>query len=112
MGWSGFGPARDEECDPIMVAELYGIYLLPEYWSMSYGKHFTEPQKLGFAKAWSRTWFLWVFEKNTRARSFYEAVGYRLESGKQKEMRFAGATTAMEVGYRKLLNGETALAMR
>jgi ribosomal protein S18 acetylase RimI-like enzyme len=55
---------------------------------------------------------LWVFEKNTRARSFYEAVGYRLESGKQKEARFAGATTAMEVRYRKPLNGETALAMR
>ena len=36
-----------------------------------------------------------MFEKNTRARSFYEAVGYRLESGKQKEMRFAGATTAI-----------------
>ena len=73
---------------------------------------FTEPQKLGFDKAWSRTLVLWVFEKNTRARSFYEAVGYRLESGKQKEMRFAGATTAIEVRYRKLLNGETALAMR
>jgi len=57
VGWSGFGPARDEDCDPILVAELHGIYLLPEYWSMGYGNSFTEPQKLGFAKAWSRTWF-------------------------------------------------------
>src|SRR5271165_2088735 len=26
VGWSGFGPARDEDCDAILVAELYGIY--------------------------------------------------------------------------------------
>src|ERR1700692_4051886 len=38
VGWSGFGPARDEDCDQALVAELYGIYLLPEYWSMGYGK--------------------------------------------------------------------------
>ena len=38
VGWSGFGPARDEDCDPILVAELYGIYLFPEYWSMGYDK--------------------------------------------------------------------------
>jgi hypothetical protein len=23
--WSGFGPARDEDCDQALVAELYGI---------------------------------------------------------------------------------------
>ena len=26
VGWSGFGPARDEDCDPILVAELHGIF--------------------------------------------------------------------------------------
>ena len=25
VGWSGFGPARDEDCDQALVAELYGI---------------------------------------------------------------------------------------
>jgi GNAT superfamily N-acetyltransferase len=39
-------------------------------------------------------------------RRSYEAVGYRLEPGKQKEMRFAGGT-AIEVGYRKPLKAET-----
>ena len=34
VGWSSFGPARDEECDPALFAELYGSYLLPEYWTM------------------------------------------------------------------------------
>ena len=45
---------------------------------------------------------LWVFEKNARARSFYEAVGYRLESGWQRQRQFAEAT-AMELRYQKLL---------
>ena len=49
---------------------------------------------------------LWVFEKNTRARRFYEAAGYRLESGKQKEMHFVGANP-VQVRYRKLLREET-----
>ena len=112
VGWSGFGPARDEDCDPILVAELYGIYLLPEYWCMGYGKQLYRATETRIRQSLVENLVLWVFEKNTRARSFYEAVGYRIESGKQKEMRFAGATTAMEVRYRKLLNGETALAMR
>ena len=51
VGWTGFGPARDEDGDPAVVAELYGIYLLPEYWSRGMAKRFTEPQKLVSAKA-------------------------------------------------------------
>ena len=57
VGWSGFGPARDEDCDPILVAELYGIYLLPEYWSMSYGKQLYRATETRIRQAWSRTWF-------------------------------------------------------
>ena len=82
VGWSGFGPARDEDCDPILVAELYGIYLLPEYWSMSYGKQLYRATETRIRQSLVENLVLWVFEKNTRARSFYEAVGYRLESGK------------------------------
>jgi ribosomal protein S18 acetylase RimI-like enzyme len=49
---------------------------------------------------------LWVFEQNTRARRFYEAMGFRLENEKQKEMRFAGANP-VQVRYRKLLGEDT-----
>jgi ribosomal protein S18 acetylase RimI-like enzyme len=107
VGWSGFGPVRDEDCDPVLVAELYGIYLLPEYWNMGYGKQLYRATETRIRENLVDNLVLWVFEKNTRARSFYEAVGYRLEPGKQKEMRFAGAT-AIEVRYRKLLKAETA----
>jgi ribosomal protein S18 acetylase RimI-like enzyme len=101
LGWSGFGPARDEDCDPARVAELYGIYLLPEYWSMGYGKELYRATETRIRQSLIDNLVLWVFEKNARARSFYEAVGYRPE-GRQKLMYFPGAT-AMEFRYRKLL---------
>jgi ribosomal protein S18 acetylase RimI-like enzyme len=105
-------PSQAKLRSTILVAELYGIYLLPEYWSMGYGKQLYRATETRIRQNLVENLVLWVFKNNTRARSFYEAVGYRLESGKQKEARFAGATTAMEVRYRKPLNGETALAMR
>jgi ribosomal protein S18 acetylase RimI-like enzyme len=106
VGWSGFGSARDKDCDPAQVAELYGIYLLPEYWTMGYGKRLYRATETRISQNLVESVVLWVFKKNTRARSFYEAIGYRLERGRQKEMRFA-RTTALEVRYRKQLKGET-----
>jgi GNAT superfamily N-acetyltransferase len=38
VGWAGFGSPRDEDCDPAVVAELYGLYLLPEYWGLGFGQ--------------------------------------------------------------------------
>jgi ribosomal protein S18 acetylase RimI-like enzyme len=105
-GWSSFGPARDEDCDPTLFTELYGIYLLPEYWSTGCGKQLYRATETRIRRNSIENLVLWVFEKNTRARRFYEAIGYRLENGKQKEMHFVG-TTAVQVGYRKPLKGQT-----
>jgi hypothetical protein len=49
-------------------------------------KSFTEPQKLGPPKLGQDSGSLDVREKYTCARSFYEAVGYRLESERQKQI--------------------------
>jgi ribosomal protein S18 acetylase RimI-like enzyme len=105
-GWSSFGPARDEDCDATLFTELYGIYLLPEYWSRGYGKQLYGATETRIRRNLIENLVLWVFEKNTRARRFYEAIGYRLESVKHKEMRFVG-TAAVQVRYRKLLKGQT-----
>jgi ribosomal protein S18 acetylase RimI-like enzyme len=106
VGWSSFGPARDEDCDPALFAELYGIYLLPEYWTMGCGKQLYRATETRIRQTLTDNLVLWVFEKNTRARRFYEAAGYRLEPGKQKETHFVGANP-VQVRYRKLLREET-----
>jgi ribosomal protein S18 acetylase RimI-like enzyme len=102
VGWSGFGPARDEDCDPALVAELYSIYLLPEYWTLGYGKQLYRATETRIGQNLAKSVVLWVFKKNARARRFYETIGYRLERGRRKEMRFA-RTTAVEIRYRKQL---------
>jgi ribosomal protein S18 acetylase RimI-like enzyme len=105
-GWASFGPARDEDCDPIQFTELYGIYLLPEYWSTGCGKQLYRTIETRIRRNLIENLVLWVFEQNTRARRFYEAMGCRMENEKQKEMRFAEANP-VQVRYRKLLREET-----
>jgi ribosomal protein S18 acetylase RimI-like enzyme len=80
--------------------------LLPEYWSTGCGKQLYQATETRIRRNLIENLVLWVFEKNTRARRFYEAIGYKLENGKQKEMRFVG-TTAVQVRYRKPLKGQT-----
>lgn len=56
--------------------EIVSIYLLPEYMGRGLGKKLFETvverlQKMGFNHI-----FLWVLEKNYRARKFYEKMGF------------------------------------
>lgn len=66
--------ARDEECEG--EAELICIHSLCTNWGKGYGsemmKHIMEEiKKAGYYKV-----MLWVFEKNIRARKFYEKHGF------------------------------------
>ena len=84
------------------LLELYGLYLLPEYWGMGFGQ-----ELYGAIETWMRrspveSLVLWVFERNARARRFYEARGYRLETRMQDEMSFAEGVAKI-VRYRKIL---------
>jgi GNAT superfamily N-acetyltransferase len=102
VGWAGFGPPRDEDCDPALVAELYGLYLLPEYWGQGLGQQLYGLIETRMRRIPVESLVLWVFEKNTRARCFYEARGYQLESGMEDEMSFVEARVKI-VRYRKIL---------
>lgn len=76
-------------------AELIYIHSLQDNWRKGYGSKMMEQilndmEKSGYAHA-----LLWVFEKNIRARKFYEAKGfYKTEKAKE----FCGA---VEVMYEK-----------
>ena len=53
--------------------ELHHLYIHPDYRSQGYGA-----QLLGMAKEQSPTLRLYTFQKNTRARRFYEFHGFKL----------------------------------
>lgn len=65
--------------------EIWGIYLLPEYWNMGIGSELinwgiNELKKRNYSKV-----ILWVLEENTNARKFYEKVGFK-HDGTVKEI--------------------------
>lgn len=79
--------------------EIWGIYLLPEYWGIGIGRKLInwgldELSKRNYTKV-----TLWVLEENINARKFYERIGFNhdgtvkeIEIGKKlKEYRYEKA---------------------
>lgn len=85
-----WGESRDEDMEE--YSELICIHSISENWRRGYGSMMMEYilreiKKSGFEKV-----MLWVFEKNIRARSFYEKHGFVL-TGKSK--KFCNAVEVM-----------------
>ncbi len=101
-GFVDVGPTRDEHLDSARIGELYAIYLDPSRWDRGYGRSLiveaeSTMRRLGFESA-----MLWVLEENARARSFYEAAGWRPDGGRQLEKIIN--TELFEVRYAKDLD--------
>ena len=64
-------------------AELICIHSLPGNWGNGYGSRMMDAVLQDMAHAGYKKVMLWVFEANTRARSFYEAKGF-VTNGKRK----------------------------
>ncbi len=85
------------EADMPEYAELICIHSLPDKWRKGYGSKLMDRVLKDISEARYRKVMLWVFEKNIRARRFYEKYGF-VVNGKEKES--FGAT---EVCYEKSL---------
>lgn len=57
-------------------AELICIHSLPNHWRKGYGTKMMETVLQDISMAGYTKVMLWVFEKNTRARRFYETFGF------------------------------------
>jgi ribosomal protein S18 acetylase RimI-like enzyme len=84
VGLMSIGKCRDEDQDST-CGEIWGIYLLPEYWHKGIGTYFiqwglNELKNRNFQKA-----TLWVLEENIHARKFYKKMGFR-HDGTVKEI--------------------------
>lgn len=74
VGTSSFCRSRFEQFAG--WGEIISIYLLPEYMGKGYGKELLETAIFELKQSGYEDVFLWVLEKNTRARYFYEKFGF------------------------------------
>ena len=96
VGWSCYGPTRDDDVRGPM-GELYGIYVSSAYWGKGVG-----PALMADALAWLNVRFptstLWTLEANMRARAFYERTGWMFDGTMKDDDR--GTFVLKEVRYR------------
>lgn len=67
--------SRSEEMND--YAELLCIHSLPECWRMGFGRKMMDRIINDIKQSGYNHVMLWVFEKNERARKFYEAIGFK-----------------------------------
>lgn len=100
IGFCTLGANRDDDLDD-SYGEIWGIYLLPQYWGRGLGKTLInwgiqELAKRGYDKI-----SLWVLEDNISARVFYKKIGFMFD-GTVKEIEIG--TPLKEVRYIIYLN--------
>lgn len=101
VGFASVCPSRDSDVDPIRVAEISAIYLLPEFWRKGLGNKlcrtiFESIISLGFKEI-----TLWVLEGNIQASKFYESLGFQKTGDIQ--IVHVGSESLKELRYKKIL---------
>ncbi|MDR0880134.1 MAG: GNAT family N-acetyltransferase [Clostridioides sp.] len=75
IGTAAISESRDEDMPG--WGEINTIYLLPEYFGKGYSKPLFEYAINELLKKGFKDIYLWVFDKNARARGFYEKNGFQ-----------------------------------
>ncbi|WP_346886640.1 GNAT family N-acetyltransferase [Clostridium sp. UBA4395] len=75
IGLICIGKCRDDDKKELS-GEIWGIYLLPQYWSMGVGSELIRWGMNELRKRSYKEITLWVLEENIRARRFYEKIGF------------------------------------
>jgi ribosomal protein S18 acetylase RimI-like enzyme len=104
VGFASFGPARDEDEDPSLTAELMALYVHPEHWRRGVGTRLWQEVQSRLEERY-REITLWVLCDNDRARRFYERIGFVAEADRVKPLPRMGADV-LEVRYRRSLQRE------
>jgi GNAT superfamily N-acetyltransferase len=101
VGFTAYGPTRDDDGDPSRTGEVGAIYLLPEIWGQGTGRRLMTAALRNLAEAGYLDATLWALDSNARARTFYAAGGW-VEDGAIKHDGSRGFTLT-EVRYRRPL---------
>lgn len=89
MGLICIGKCRDFDKDKA-YGEIWGIYLLPDYWNKGFGSLLIEWGIKELRKRNYNKVTLWVLEDNYQAKNFYEKLGFK-HDGTIKEINLGKA---------------------
>ncbi len=97
VGFSSFGPARDDDLKCQRVMELYALYVRPSFWGTGAGCTLMSATNQSWSQSGVVEATLWVLQRNERARAFYERFGWRID----ERIQPTGANSAeLEIRYR------------
>lgn len=102
VGILTIGGCRDEDLDPQMTGEIWGIYLHPNYWRQGIGSALCEFALDRLSSLGYREVILWVFKDNQSARLFYESLGFQAD-GASKQLE--PGTPLEAIRYRRKILG-------
>lgn len=80
-GWAAVGPARDDDEDPRLTGEIYGVHVHPDSHRRGFGTSLLGYAHQNFRNRHFRESLLWVAEENANARQFYDHRRYLQDSG-------------------------------
>ncbi len=98
-GFVSFGPCRDDRQDSVKVGEIYALYLDPVRWRQGLGTALCRRAEERLRECGFEQIVLWVLERNSGARAFYEAMG-NAPDGATKELVY-GEATLTAIRFRK-----------
>ena len=102
VAFSACGPSRDEDAYP-ELGEVFAIHVAPDRWGQGVGSALLLSTALQLRALGSVDASLWVMDRNSRARRFYERHGWRAD-GTGRESRRFGNIPIQEVRYRLALD--------
>ncbi len=111
VGYAFFGPEQDvlgapwphplsPEGQQGQVAELYALYVHPDWWSTGTGRALMDRVLDAASVAGYVSVRLWVLRDNSRARRFYERAGFAPDGASHTLDGLGGVT---EIRYRRVL---------
>jgi GNAT superfamily N-acetyltransferase len=102
VGYSSWAPCEAGDGDPTRCGELVAMYVHPQRWRRGVGRALLGDVVDATRSSGREELVVWVLEKNTRARRFYEAMGCRLEAARRTVPKLRDPTIG-ELRYRKRL---------
>jgi len=99
VGFCSVEPSRNEAEARQGVGELTSLYVDPDYWRKGAGRALCDAAIAQAQDRRFRELILWVLELNHAARSFYESMGFELDSDAEYTRESGGGTELAHVRY-------------